>query len=89
MANRIDSLKQRQERIAARIKHLQAREKTEHRKAETRRNILVGALIRARMKRDEAFEARVLKMLDAELKREIDRNLFLLPPQRSKSETSR
>ena len=62
-------------------------ESKKRRSEDTRRKILVGALILARVERGEWPQEKLLAMLDAALTRDDDRALFDLPaiqsPQRS------
>ncbi len=76
LQDRLTQLKLRQQRIAARA---QAIESQRERKAEMRRNILVGALVRQRV-RDGKMDADLLRSwLEAALTRAGDRALFDLP----------
>ncbi len=80
LQDRLTQLKLRQQRIAART---QAMESQRERKAETRRNILVGALVRQKVA-DGSLDAGLLRgWLDAALTRAGDRALFDLPPRPS------
>ena len=66
--------KLRQER--AQLDRLKARKVQESRKADTRRKILVGAVVVARAKHDPEFYARLLTWLDEGLTAPRDRALF-------------
>jgi len=81
---------QRQSRIAAlegRLKQLRAREQVvsarlrrsesrRARKADTRRKILVGAIVLAKVEQGVVAESQLRQWLDGALKRADDRNLF-------------
>ena len=68
--------KARKQQIEARKRAMESKKK---RGADTRRKILVGALILARVERGEWPQEKLLAMLDASLTREDDRALFGLP----------
>lgn len=77
LQDRLAQLKLRQQRIDARRR---AVESQRERKAETRRHVLVGALILAKVRAGE-MDANLLRgWLDAALTRPGDRMLFDLPP---------
>jgi large subunit ribosomal protein L7/L12 len=77
LQEKLSQLKLRQQRIDARRRAVQAERE---RKAETRRRILVGALIRAKAERGEIDPRQLLAWLDQFLTRADDRALFDLPP---------
>ena len=76
--------KAKKQQIEARKRATESKKK---RSEDTRRKILVGALILARVERGEWPQEKLLAMLDATLTRDDDRALFDLPaiqsPQRS------
>ena len=76
--------KAKKQQIEARKRAMESKKK---RSEDTRRKILVGALILARVERGEWPQEKLLAMLDATLTRDDDRALFDLPaiqsPQRS------
>ena len=76
--------KAKKQQIEARKRAMESKKK---RSEDTRRKILVGALILARVERGEWPQEKLLAMLDAVLTRDDDRALFDLPaiqsPQRS------
>jgi t-SNARE complex subunit (syntaxin) len=86
MANSIEDLKKKKAQLEARIKQAEAREKDRLRKADTRRKVLLGALLSDWMERDDALRLKVHKALDKYLKRKIDREVFNLPVRRDNSE---
>ena len=81
---RLKQEKARKQRIEARKRAMESKKK---RGADTRRKILVGAVILAGVERGEWPQEKLLAMLDAALTRDDDRALFDLPaiqsPQRS------
>ena len=78
LETKLKQLKARQARIEARKKALLSRRA---RKDDTRRKILIGATILARIDRHELDHADLEAWLDAHLTREDDRALFELPPK--------
>ena len=78
LETKLKQLKAKQQRIDAQARALAARRTREQ---ETRRKLLVGATVLARVDRDEIDHADLQAWLDAELTREEDRALFELPPK--------
>ncbi len=78
LETKLKQLKTRQQRIEARARALASRRA---RKEDTRRKILIGATVLARVDRDELDHADLLAWLDAHLTRDDDRALFELPPR--------
>ena len=76
LETKLKQLKARQARIEARKKALLPRQA---RKDDTRRKILIGATILARIDRHQLDHADLEAWLDAHLTREDDRALFELP----------
>jgi hypothetical protein len=77
LQDRLTQLKLRQQRADTRKRALEVQRE---RKAETRRNILVGALVQSKV-RDGEMDANLLRTwLEAALSRPADRALFDLPP---------
>ncbi len=76
LQERLQQLKARQQRIASRKKALEARHE---RKADTRRKILVGAIVLARIEQGRLPEQEVRSWMDEALTRADDRALFDLP----------
>lgn len=74
---KLKALKVRQQRIEARARTLVSRRE---RKEDTRRKILIGATVLARVDRHELDHADLEAWLDAHLTRADDRALFGLPP---------
>jgi hypothetical protein len=73
---KLKQLKVRQQRIDARARALESRRA---RKDDTRRKILIGATVLARIDRHELDHAELETWLDAHLTRADDRELFELP----------
>lgn len=78
LEDRLKQLKLRQQRADARR---QAIETQRERKAETRRRILVGTVVRAKLQEGEMDQALLLGWLDRALTRNSDRALFGLGPR--------
>jgi len=77
---RLQQLQARQQRSAARQKAIESRR---HRKEDTRRKILVGAIILAKADQGEFDQAQLRRWLDAALTRPDDRALFDLTARTS------
>jgi hypothetical protein len=77
LQDRLTQLKLRQQRSEAR-KH--ALDSARERKAELRRQILVGALVLSKMRRGEFDSSQLRSWLDSSLTKAQDRALFDLPP---------
>ena len=88
---RIAALEAKLKQEKAKKQHIEARKRTmeakKKRSEDTRRKILVGAVILAKVEHGEWPQEKLLAMLDAALTRDDDRALFDLPaiqsPQRS------
>lgn len=77
MNGRLEKLETKKAKIAAEIQRVRAREAAEVRKADTRRKILVGALILSIAERGELISKNELvAALDRHLTRPQDRQLF-------------
>jgi chromosome segregation ATPase len=81
LQERLQQLKAQQQRIAARQKSIESQRQ---RKEDTRRKILVGATVLARIEQGRIPEAELRAWLDEALTRPDDRALFGLP-ERSRS----
>ena len=77
--------KTKKQQIEARKRTMESKRK---RSADTRRKILVGAVILARVERGEWPQEKLLAMLDASLIRADDRALFDLPAIQSSQRSS-
>lgn len=82
--DRIRQLEEQRARINAEIQRVRSRESQEERKRETRRKILVGAMVLDQVERGEWPEKRLKTAMDRFLDREQDRALFGLPPRPAK-----
>jgi hypothetical protein len=79
LETRLKELKNRQQRISARQRALEARR---NRKTDTRRKILAGAIVLARVEQGRLPSAELRAWLDEALTRPDDRALFELPERR-------
>ena len=86
-ADRIKKLEEQRARINAEIQRVRGRESQEERKRETRRLILMGAMLRDRIARKELPEKLFKADMDRFLERDQDRALFDLPPRPAKGES--
>jgi hypothetical protein len=77
LQQRLQQLKLRQQRIDARKRAITG---NRERKVETRRRILVGALVLEKIQQGEMDKNKLLAWLDEALTRTSDRVLFDLPP---------
>lgn len=62
------------------LKDLDARERTQKRKLDTRRKIVVGALALQQCAINEDFKIVINKLINEHVKKSNDRDLFDLPP---------
>jgi hypothetical protein len=81
LQEKLKQLKIRQQNIEARKKAIATKRE---RKADTRRKILIGATVMARVDRHELDAAQLKSWLNQHLTRDDDRALFDLPPKSSK-----
>ncbi len=79
MSKRLEQLLKKREELSAQIQKIRARETTQKRKEDTRRKILLGALMMEMMERGELDRDKIMKRLSEFLTREIDRKLFDFP----------
>ena len=79
MAKKLDELLKKREQLNAQIAKERNKLSSQQRKEDTRRKILMGALMMEMMKKGELDEKKILKKLDAFLTKELDRKLFDLP----------
>ena len=79
MASRLEQLLKKQEELKAQIRKEKNKLVLAERKKDTRRQILLGALMIDLMKKGELDEKKIIKKLDGFLTKEIDRKLFDLP----------
>ncbi len=89
LADRIATLEAKLKEAKAKQQQIEARQRAadakRSRQQDTRRKVLVGALILSRVERGEWPREKLLAMLDAALTRADDRALFELPPVPEKS----
>ena len=87
---RIEALKTKQKKIAAQMANLRAKQRTDERKRDTRRKILVGAVVLNQAETNDSARTKLWKLLDKSLEKDRDRELFGLQPQeKGGTETSR
>ena len=79
MSKRLEQLLEKRSQLNAQIQKVRARESSVKRKEDTRRKILLGALVMEMMERGELDRDKIMKRLSGFLTREIDRNLFDFP----------
>ena len=84
MTKRLEQLLKKREKLSAQIQKIRAREATQKRKEDTRRKILLGALVMEMMDKGELNRDKIWKRLDSFLTRELDRKLFALPLKNEK-----
>lgn len=94
--NKIDKIQQRIEQLKEQLKKEKAKENARQRKIDTRKKILLGAMLMHWVETEEFKEADLLKGLDKFLTRNIDRALFGLPeisdstqPTKKKNQTTK
>lgn len=81
MNKRLEQLLKKREQLNAQIQKVKTKEASQKRKEDTRRKILLGALMMEMMERGELDKNKIRKRLDSFLTRDIDRSLFDLPPR--------
>ena len=84
--DRIRSLEEKKKQIEARIQKLKAQESAKKRKEDTRRKILLGALVIHLIKIGYWSSEEIYKQLDKFLDKPIDRKLFNLSEQLKETE---
>ncbi len=82
ISGRIAQLKQKQEQLAKRLNALEQKEKSQTRKLDTRRKIIVGGAVLAEMHKDQEFASVLRAVLLRYVARPNDRAAVadLLPP---------
>jgi len=78
MKSKLEQLLRKQEQLKAQIRQEKNKLNQQERKNDTRRKILLGALMLDMMKKDELNETKIMKRLDSFLSKETDRKLFEL-----------
>ena len=79
MSKKLEKLLQKREQLNAEIQKARARETAKKRKEDTRRKILLGALVIEMMDKGELDDGVIMKRLEGFLTRDIDRKLFNFP----------
>lgn len=79
---RIAALKAKKDKLAVQLVQLQGKAKTEERKRQTRRKIVVGGTVLVAMEKDPTLRETVRRLLAATVTRQKDREVLadLLPP---------
>jgi hypothetical protein len=72
-SQQIEELRKKREQLDARMASLAARQKTEERKRDARRKIIVGAAVLAHAQVDSAFKTALQRALRQAVTRDIDR----------------
>ncbi len=78
MGKKLDELLKKREQLNAQIQKERNKQIEQQRKEDTRRKILLGALMMEMMKKGELDEKKIMKKLDGFLTLDIDRKLFNL-----------
>ncbi len=76
MTKKLEKLLEQREKINAQIQKARTRETAQKRKEDTRRKILLGALVIEMMDKEELDDGVIMKRLEKFLTRDIDRKLF-------------
>ncbi len=79
MGKKLDELLKKREQLNAQIQKERNKQSQQKHKEDTRRKILLGALMMEMMKKGELDEKKIMKRLDEFLTKDIDRKLFALP----------
>ena len=79
MGKKLDELLKKREQLNAQIQKERNKLSSQQRKEDTRRKILLGALMIEMMKKGELDEKKIMKRLSGFLTKDIDRKLFDLP----------
>ena len=79
MGKKLDDLLKKREQLNALIQKERNKQSQQKRSQDTRRKILLGALMIEMMKKGELDEKKIMKRLDMFLTKDIDRKLFPLP----------
>jgi hypothetical protein len=79
--SKVEELQKKRAKIDSEIKIAKGKANEQKRKNETRKKILIGALIMKRMKENEIEDRKIKAALDIKLTKDSDRALFDLPPK--------
>jgi hypothetical protein len=85
--DKIDDLRKKEAQIKDQIQALKQREREAERKRDTRRKILIGGAVLAKIKRGDWPHQQLIDLVDSELKSDRDRELFDLPVSSSSEAT--
>ncbi len=82
MADTLDSLREKQKRLAARIRDFEAKERQRDRKLDTRRKIIAGALALHHMEKNPTsdFTRKMTALIEEYVTKTTERALFGLGP---------
>ena len=75
----LEKLLEKEKQLKAKIQAVKSREREKERKLDTRRKILIGAMILEGMKNSEDYNSKIMNNLDKYLTKNKDRVLFGLP----------
>lgn len=78
MTSKLEQLKKKQEQLRLQIQKEQQKESSNKRKDDTRRKILLGAMVLERMEREGDYKEQVTTKLETYLTKKQDRELFNL-----------
>lgn len=84
MTKRLEELLKKRDQLNSQIQKIKAIESLQKRKEDTRRKILLGALMMDLIQVGEIDKTVIEQRLDKFLTRDIDRQLFDLPPRGSR-----
>ncbi len=76
LADRIAELQAKKEKLAGRLSRLQSSAKSEARKRETRRKIVIGAAVLAQIEHDKGFALLLRDALNKSVSRDQDREII-------------
>ncbi len=76
MKKRLDEITKKRDQLNAQIQQIKARERTEERKRDTRKKILIGGIILKLVKRGDWTQTQLQELLDRELTGDSERILF-------------
>ncbi len=76
MKKRLDEITKKRDQLNAQIQQIKARERSEDRKRDTRRKILIGGVILKLVKRGDWTQTQLQELLDRELTGDSERILF-------------
>lgn len=88
MTTKLKKLEQQQERIKLEISKEKKKGLNQQRKRDTRRKILIGAIVLEEMKKDSSLKTKFDNLLESKLTRDNDRILFELEPLLKKEKST-